>query len=73
MLTDQQARLFLKDLIQKYLKGSDPDYERLIEVVENPSRQVPIRGVLESIRRFNNAQLTESELELIRELLYMFG
>lgn len=73
MLTDQQARLSLKDLIQKYLKGSDPDYERLIEDVENPSRQVPIRGVLESIRRFNNVQLTESELELIRELLYMFG
>ncbi|AZC47848.1 MULTISPECIES: hypothetical protein [Pseudomonas] len=73
MLTDQQARLSLKELSEKYLKGRDPDYERLIEIVEDPSRQVPIRGVLEDIRRFNNVQFTQQELELIDELLYMYG
>ncbi|AZD33010.1 hypothetical protein C4K22_0236 [Pseudomonas chlororaphis subsp. aurantiaca] len=73
MLTDQQARLSLKELSEKYLKGRDLDYERLIEIVEDPSRQVPIRGVLEDIRRFNNVQFTQQELELIDELLYMYG
>jgi hypothetical protein len=73
VLTDQQARLSLKELSEKYLKGRDLDYERLIEIVEDPSRQVPIRGVLEDIRRFNNVQFTQQELELIDELLYMYG
>ncbi len=73
MLTDQQARLSLKELIEKYLKGRDLDYERLIEIVQDPSRQVPIRGVLEDIRRFNNVQFTQQELELIDGLLYMYG
>nr|WP_246881930.1 hypothetical protein [Pseudomonas chlororaphis] len=72
-MTDQQARLSLKELSEKYLKGRDPDYERLIEIVEDSSRQVPIRGVLEDIRRFNNVQFTQQELELIGELLYMYG
>lgn len=72
MLTDQQARLSLKELIEKYLKGRDPDYERLIEIVQDPSRQVPIRGMLEDIRRFNNVQFTQQELERIDGLLYMY-
>ncbi|WP_277594520.1 hypothetical protein [Pseudomonas chlororaphis] len=32
MLTDLQARVSLKELIEKYLKGRDPDYDRLIEI-----------------------------------------
>ncbi|WLG42761.1 hypothetical protein [Pseudomonas sp. FP1740] len=73
MLTDLQARVSLKELIEKYLKGRGPDYERLIEIVQNPSRQVPIRGVLEDIRRFNTVQFTQQELELIDDLLYVYG
>ncbi|AKV08154.1 hypothetical protein [Pseudomonas fluorescens] len=73
MLTDLQARVSLKELIEKYLKGRDPDYDRLIEIVQDTSRQVPIRGVLEDIRRFNNVQFTQEELELIDDLLYMYG
>ncbi|CAI8829933.1 conserved hypothetical protein [Pseudomonas sp. IT-P100] len=73
MLTDLQARVSLKELIEKYLKGRDPDYDRLIEIVQDTSRQVPIRGVLEDIRRFNNVQFTQQELELIDDLLYMYG
>jgi hypothetical protein len=73
VLTDLQARVSLKELIEKYLKGRDPDYDRLIEIVQDTSRQVPIRGVLEDIRRFNNVQFTQQELELIDDLLYMYG
>ncbi|MGY4663429.1 hypothetical protein PUP49_12625 [Pseudomonas chlororaphis] len=73
VLTDVQARLALKELIEKHLKGGDPDYVRLIEIVLDPSRQVPIRGMLEDIRRYNKAQYTKQELELIDDLLYMYG
>lgn len=73
MLTDLEARIVLKALIEKYLKGKDPDYDRLIEVVQSPSRQVPIRGVLADIRRYNEVQYSQQELELIDALLYMYG
>ncbi len=32
MLTNQQARLSLKELTHKYLKGKDPEYDRLVEI-----------------------------------------
>jgi hypothetical protein len=73
VLTDLEARVALKELIEKYLKVRDPDYDRLIEIVQDPSRQVPIRGVLEDIRRYNKVQYTQQELELIDDLLYMYG
>ena len=73
MLTDLQARVSLKELIEKYLKGRYPDYDRLIEIIQDPSRQVPIRGVLEDIQQYNKMQYTQQELELIDDLLYMYG
>lgn len=73
MLSDPEARVALKELIEQYLKGSDPDYDRLIEIVQDPSRQVPIRGVLEDIRRYSKVQYTQQDLELIDDLLYMYG
>ncbi|QDG72308.1 hypothetical protein [Janthinobacterium tructae] len=73
MLTDLQARISLKALIEKYLRGRDPDAGLLIDIVQDPSRQVPIRGVLDDIRQFNNTQFTQQELALIDELLYLYG
>ncbi|MCF5167182.1 MULTISPECIES: hypothetical protein [Pseudomonas] len=73
MLTDLEARVSLKELIEKYLKARAPDYDRLIEIVQDSSRQVPIRGVLEDIRRYNKVQYTQQELKLINDLLYMYG
>ena len=73
MLTDQQARLALKGLIGKYLKGIDPSYDLLVEIIENPSQQLPVRGVLKDIRLFNNEQYTLHELDLIDDLLCMYG
>ena len=73
MLTDLQARISLKALIEKYLRGRDPDAGLLIDNVQDPSRQVPIRGVLDDIRQFNNTQFTQQELALIDELLYLYG
>lgn len=73
MLTNVEARVVLKELIEKYLKGKDPDFDRLIEIVRDPSRQIPIRGVLVDIRRYNEVQYSRQELELIDALLYMYG
>ncbi|PWE46954.1 hypothetical protein C9I49_04765 [Pseudomonas prosekii] len=73
MPTDLEARSALKALIEIYLKGNDPDYDRLIEIAQDPSRQVPIRGVLEDIRRYNKVQYTQQELQLIDDILYMYG
>ncbi|MGK5074401.1 hypothetical protein [Janthinobacterium sp. ZB1P44] len=73
MLTDLQARAALTALIEKYLRGRDADAGLLIDIVQDPSRQVPIRGVLEDIGRFNDTQFTQQELALIDELLYQYG
>lgn len=73
VLTDLEARVVLKELIEKYLKGKDSEYDRVIEIVRNPSRQVPIRGVLVDIRRYNEVPYSQQELELIDALLYMYG
>ncbi len=73
MLTDLQARASLKGLIEKHLSKNHPDFEHLIDLIQDHSRQIPIRGVLEDIRSSNNAQFTQQELELIVDLLYMYG
>lgn len=73
MLTDKQARIALKELVEKYLKGKLPDYHILIELIEDPSQQVPIRGVLEDIRQYCDARYTQQELEFIDDCIYIFG
>jgi hypothetical protein len=73
MLTDLQARAALTALIEKYLQGRAPDAGLLIDIVQDPSRQVPIRGVLDDIGQFNHAQFTQQELALIDDLLYLYG
>ena len=73
MFTDLQARAALTALIEKYLQGRDPDADLLIAIVQDPSRQVPIRGVLENIGQFNATQFTQQERALIDELLYLYG
>lgn len=73
MLTDVQARAALTALIEKYLRGRDPDAGLLIDLVQDPSRPVPIRGVLEDIGRCKHTQFTQQELALIDDLLYLYG
>lgn len=43
MLTDLEARVALKELIEKYLREIAIDFDRLIGIIHDPSRQVPIR------------------------------
>lgn len=73
MLTDKQARIALKELVEKYLKGKAADYQLLIELIDDASQPVPVRGVLEDIRQYGNARYTQQELEHIDDCLYIFG
>jgi len=73
MLTDQQARIALKELVEKHLKGIAPDYQLLIELIAAPSQPVPLRAILEDIRQYGNARYTQQELELIDDCLYILG
>ncbi|MBE3026559.1 hypothetical protein GQ37_014585 [Janthinobacterium sp. BJB1] len=73
MLTDLQARAALTALIEKYLQGRYPDAGLLIDIVQDPSRQVPIRGVLEDIGQVSDTQFTQQERALIDDLLYLYG
>lgn len=73
MLTDQQARIALKEIVEKYLKGIAPDYQLLIELIEDSSQPVPVRGLLEDIRKYGNARYTQQELEHIDDCIYIFG
>jgi hypothetical protein len=63
VLTDEQTRVLLKERIEEYLKENDPGYAHMIEVAENPSRQIPSRGILEGILRYNKVQRTQQELD----------
>lgn len=73
MLSDLQARLSLTELVEKYMKERDPDADQLIELIQDPARRVPIRGVLEAVRRYRERPYTQEELQLISDLLYMYG
>lgn len=73
MLNDKQAHQSLKDLLNKYLKNKDPETDRLIEVVEDRSRQVPVRGVLERIKNYDHPPFTKEKLDTIEDLLYAYG
>ena len=73
MLNDEQARDSLKNLIIKYLKDKDPEADRLTEIVEDRSRQIPIRGVLERMKNYDHLPFTKQELDIIEDLLYSYG
>lgn len=68
MLIDSEARVALKELIEKYLKGA-PHYDRLTKIFQNLPRKTLIRGLFKEIRRHNNIQHSQQDLELIDDLL----
>ena len=39
MLSDPEARVALKELIEKYLKGRDPDYKQVANITRPARRQ----------------------------------
>lgn len=72
-LTDSEARKALKKIIHTHLDKNDCEFEELENLLENTERTLPIRGILESIRGKNIAPYTNDELDIIKDLLYMYG
>ncbi|GFM95074.1 hypothetical protein PSCICP_50460 [Pseudomonas cichorii] len=78
MLNDEQARDSLKNLIIKYLKDKDPEADRLTEIVEDRSRQIPIRGVLERMKKLRPPAIYQARARYNRRsfvlvwLVYLF-
>lgn len=73
MLNDDEAKVKLKGLIERYISDKS-EKERLIQVIEDPSRPgLPVRGVLEIIGKYKKQEYSEMEKEVISDLIYMYG
>jgi hypothetical protein len=62
-----------KKLIEKYLTGQDPEAENLLLILDNKQRRIPIRGILENIKKYKKQEYTEHEKKIIDELIYNYG
>lgn len=62
-----------KKLIEKYLTGQDPEAENLLLILDIKQRRIPIRGILENIRKYKKQEYTEYEKKIIDELIYNYG
>lgn len=72
-MNQNQSRQALKNLAIKYLQ-TDPQLIDLINTIDDSSRPgLPIRGVLERIKKFRVIEITDSDQEIIEELLYLYG
>lgn len=61
MNEDLYLRNETKKLIEKYLIGRDPEAEHLLLIVDNKQRRIPIRGILENIKKYKKQEYTEHE------------
>lgn len=60
-------------LIASYL-GDDPEKDRLMSVVRDTSRPgLPVKGVLEHMRKYRKKEYSEEDKETIDDLIYFFG
>lgn len=73
MFTDAEAREALKKILQNHLDKNDSEFEELEKLLDNTERTLPVRGILEAIRGKNIAPYTKDELDIIKDLLYMYG
>lgn len=73
MMNEEEARNILVDLTNKYL-SSDPEFENLLKIIKDKSRAgLPIKGVLESMRRYRTIEYLEQDKKVIEELFYLYG
>ena len=73
MMTDHDARKALKNLVEKFLDSS-PDQNTLISIIEVETRPaLPVRGVLEEMRKYRSKEYSDDDKKTIDELLYLYG
>lgn len=62
-----------KKMIENHLLGIDPEAIKLIQMVLDTKRAIPIKAILVHMDEFNLKQFTNLEKELIDELMYRYG
>jgi len=73
MIREEQAREILIDLANRYL-SCDPELKSLLEIIEDKSRPgLPVRGMLESMKKYITIEYLEQDKKVIEELLYLYG
>jgi len=72
-MTESEAREALIKITRKYLKNF-PDIERLISIIKDESRPgLPVRGVLEDMKKHRTEDYSNKDREIIEELIYLYG
>jgi len=72
-MSKEQARNILVDLANKYL-SCDPELKSLLKIIKDKSRPgLPVRGVLESMKKYRTIEYLEQDKKVIEELLYLYG
>lgn len=73
MITEDEARKSLEELIDKYIPHH-PEKDRLIGIVRDESRPgLPIRGILEHMKGNRSLDYSPEDIKLIEELIYLYG
>jgi len=73
MISEEQARNILVDLVNRYL-SCDPELKSLLKIIEDKSRPgLPVRGVLESMKKYRTIDYLEQDKKVIEELWYLYG
>lgn len=73
MMSENEARSSLEKLVHEYLESA-PVKLKLVEIIRDKSRPgLPIRGVLEEMRKYREKDYTVEDKNLIDELIYLYG
>jgi len=73
MMNEEEARNILIDLANRYL-SCDPELNSLLKVIQDKSRPgLPVRGVLESMKKHQTIEYLDQDKKIIEELLYLYG
>jgi hypothetical protein len=72
-MTEDEARLNLENIVRKYLQKS-PKLDEFINIVRDKNRPgLPIRGILEEMRKYRDTDYSKEDQDVIKELMYLYG
>ena len=73
MMNESEAREALIKLAREYLNNY-PDIENLESIIKDESRPgLPVKGVLQNMRKYRTQDYSDKDLEIIEELIYLYG
>lgn len=60
-------------LIENHKEDFFYDYENLIEILKDKNRRIPIRGIWESMKGYDQSKYSDAEKKLLDEAMYRYG